>query len=110
MDHPSKYPWSSYGRNALGQADENVIAHREYLNLGRQAEERQRAYRGLFKTHIPEKTLKAIRDSTNRAWVLGSSEFKAKIEAQLGRRSGPLSRGGDRKSAVYREKGKIDRV
>ena len=110
VNHPSKYPWSSYGYNALGQTDDHVTPHREYLGLGRLAGDRQRAYLGLFKTHIPDKTLNDIRESTNRAWVLGSSHFKAYIEKQIGRRSGPLLRGGDRKSEAYRKKSKTNRV
>ncbi|MDX2349630.1 MAG: transposase [Porticoccus sp.] len=110
VDHPSKYPWSSYGYNAMGQTDDNVTPHSEYLSLGKLAEDRQRAYRGLFKTHIADKTLEEIREATNRAWVLGSSGFKAYVEEQVGRRSGPLLRGGDRKSEAYRDKNKINRV
>jgi len=73
-------------------------------------EERQQAYRALFKNHLNEKTLTAIRESTNKAWVLGSSHFKDKIEQQLNRRISPATKGGDRKSAAYRERAKINRV
>jgi len=52
---------------------------------------------------MPERELTAIREATNKAWVLGDDRFKAKIEAKTGRRAVPLGRGGDRKSAEYRE-------
>ena len=103
VDHPSKYPWSSYRCNALGHTDLNVTSHAEYMRLGRQPEERQQAYRALFKSHIAEKTLEEIRDATNKSWALGSSYFKERIEEKLNRRARPLMRGGDRKSVAYRD-------
>lgn len=108
-DHPSKYPWSSYRFNALGGEDVIVVPHAEYLSLGQTAEERQAAYRALFKSHISEKTLEEIRQATNKAWVLGSSYFKEKIAKQLNRPAIPASKGGDRKSAAYREGSHINR-
>ena len=34
VDHPSKYPWSSYRYHALGQSNPLVTPHREYKRLG----------------------------------------------------------------------------
>lgn len=110
VDHPSQYPWSSYHYNALGDTDELVSPHDEYRRLGRTAMARQQAYRALFKTHIGEKMLAEIRESTNKAWVLGSATFKARIQQQLDRRTTPAARGGDRKSASYRRQDEINRV
>ena len=108
-DHPSEYPWSSYRFNALGGEDEIVVPHDEYLSLGQTVEERQAAYRALFKSHISEKTLEEIRQATNKAWVLGSSYFKEKIAKKLNRPAIPTSKGGDRKSAAYRKRTHINR-
>jgi putative transposase len=108
--HPSEYPWSSYHFNALGQVDELVVPHDEYQRLGKTPQEREKAYRALFKTRIAERTLAEIRESTNKAWVLGSSHFKEQVEHQLSRRVSPAARGGDRKSEEYREIQKINRV
>ena len=110
VDHPSAYPWSSYGYNGLGKTDLVVTPHQEYLRLGIESEERQLAYRSLFKSHITEKTLTEIREASNKAWVLGSSRFKQEIEQKLNRRAVPLARGGDRKSSVYRNNSNINRV
>lgn len=110
VDHPSDYPWSSYRYNALGQSDAIVTPHPEYRRLGRLANERQSAYRALFKTRIAERTLEDIRQATNKAWVLGSNRFQQQIERKLGRRAAPLARGGDRKSVAYQQKHKIKRV
>ena len=110
VEHPSEYPWSSYRYNALGEQDPLVVAHREYRRLGKTLEQRQAAYRTLFRAHINEKTLDEIRESTNKAWVLGSSYFKEKIATQINRPVTPSSRGGDRKSVAYKEKQRINRV
>lgn len=100
--HPSEYPWSSYRNNALGQTNELVTPHLEYRRLGKTAEERQAAYRQLFKTHIPESSLDEIRDATNKAWALGNDRFKQRIQKQLERRVEPNAKGGDRKSDKFR--------
>jgi putative transposase len=100
--HPSEYPWSSYHHNALGQPNDWVTPYLEYRRLGKTAEERQAAYRQLFKHHIPEKSITEIREATNKAWVLGNDRFKQRIQKHLERRVEPEARGGDRKSEQFR--------
>jgi putative transposase len=90
-DHPCEYAWSSYRYHALGQSNPLVTPHREYKRLGTTGAERQAAYRQLFRARIPETTLEAIREATNKAWVLGSERFKRRIAKQLDR---PLTSGG----------------
>ena len=101
--HASEYPWSSYQGNALGKPVQLLTAHPIYDQLGKTDEERQSAYRALFRGRMPERDLVAIREATNKAWALGDERFKAQIEAKTGRRSASLGRGGDRKSAAFRE-------
>jgi putative transposase len=108
--HPSEYPWSSYRVNALGLDDPLITAHDEYLRLGSSSEERQVAYRALFKSHISNMTLQEIREATNKAWVLGSGCFKEKIATRLNRPVSPTGRGGDRKSEQYKKSRLINRV
>jgi putative transposase len=103
VKHPSEYPWSSYRYNALGKADHLVKPHSEYLRLGGLEPEREEAYRQLFRTRIPQMTLDAIRESTNKSWVLGSDRFKRRIEKKLGRPVQSTGHGGDRKSEAYRK-------
>ena len=110
VSHPADYPWSSYRCNGLGHGDPLVTPHLEYRRLGATDTDRQSAYRQLFKTRLPEKTLTEIRVATNKAWALGSDRFKRRIEKQLERRASPQSRGGDRKSEKYRHQVKINRV
>ena len=100
--HPSEYPWSSYHANALGQEDALLTPHREYKRLGKAWSERCTAYRQLFRTRIPEKTLDEIRSATNKAWVLGGDRFKRRIAKQVDRPVKSAGHGGDRKSEDYK--------
>ena len=108
VNHPSEYPWSSYRCNALGDSCDVITPHELYQALDKSQEKRQDAYRGLFTSVIDEKTLDAIRDSTNKAWVLGSDYFKKMIDNKVGRPISPSARGGDRKSKAFKKK--INRV
>lgn len=101
--HASEYPWSSFQGNALGKPNELLTPHPLYQRLGKTDAERKAAYRALFRGRMPERDLTAIREATNKAWVLGDDRFKAQIEARTGRRPVPLGRGGDRKSADFKE-------
>lgn len=100
--HPSEYPWSSYRHNALGQTNALVCPHNEFLRLGGTEEVRQAAYRQLFKHHLSEETLGAIREATNKAWVLGNDRFKQRIQKKLERQVEPKAKGGDRKSEQFK--------
>jgi putative transposase len=102
VDDPSKYPWSSYCYNALGQQNHLLTPHLEYKRLGASDTDRQTSYRQLFNVQIPEMTLAAIRKATNKAWVLGSDRFKERMKQELNRPVQPAGHGGDRKSEVYR--------
>ncbi|MFN2308665.1 MAG: transposase, partial [Gammaproteobacteria bacterium] len=84
VDHPPDYPWSSYARNARGAAQPLVTPHSLYRRLGRTDSERQSAYRKLFRAHLSQSDIDAIRTATNRAWVLGNDRFNAKIEKLSG--------------------------
>lgn len=54
--------------------------------------------------------LEEIRNTINKARVLGDEHFRSRIENQLKRRVAPINRRGDRKSDEYRRASKIDRV
>ncbi|MCF6281787.1 MAG: hypothetical protein L3J28_06165 [Candidatus Polarisedimenticolaceae bacterium] len=79
-------------------------------NLRATDEERQAAYRALFRHRLAERTLEALREATNKAWVLGDDRFKAEIESKVNRHCSPKARGGDRKSCEFQKKHKINRV
>ena len=46
---PEEYVWSSYHHNAWGDQSDWLIAHDEYVQLGRATEERCFAFRELFR-------------------------------------------------------------
>jgi putative transposase len=93
VDHPRDYPWSSHRANALGARDPIVTPHDEYLALGADARTRQAAYRSLFDAGLDDSTLGAIRDATNKGWVLGSKRFRDEIATLLDRRTQPTRAG-----------------
>jgi len=99
VDHPAKYPWSSFRHNAMGIETKLIKAHPAYAALGTSDEERRMRYRELFQHAIPDLTLQNIRDACNKSWVLGDNSFKKQIEAQLKHPLPPFPRGGDRKSS-----------
>lgn len=85
---PEDYPWSSYRRNALGEAGLDLdwlSSHEEYSRLDLDDADRQKAYRALFDTAIDRDDLAEIRDCTHKGWALGGERFRAEIEA-LGQR------------------------
>ena len=110
VEHPSQYPWSSYGVNAREKESDLVEPHEIYMRLGTTNKSRQQAYRELFKIHIGENSLMEIRETTNKAWVLGNGRFKQEIEAMTTRQISPKARGGDRRSEKFRDERKINRV
>ena len=101
--HASEYPWSSYQGNALGKHIQLLTPHGLYRQLGTTDPERQGRYRALFRGRLPGRDLAAIREATNKAWVLGDERFKAQIAVKTGRPVVPRGRGGDRKSLAFRE-------
>lgn len=72
VSRASDYPWSSYRGNAVGKRIELLTPHRLYWQLGKTDEERQAAYRALFRGRMSKRELTAIREATNKACVLGS--------------------------------------
>jgi putative transposase len=102
VEQVGDYAWSSYGANALGEDDSLVTPHPEYLRLGRSTKARRAAYRAEAERGLDAAVLQQIRDSTNKAWVLGDPQFCEEIEPLLNRRALPRQRGGDRRSAAFR--------
>lgn len=103
VEHPSEYPWSSYQFNALGMPDKCIKPHLLYTQLGLKGDDRQNNYRKLFDHMIEERTLDDIRQSTNKAWVLGNEQFKDLIAQKIERSVAPKARGGDRRSNIFKK-------
>ncbi len=102
VNDPAEYPWSSYRCNALGENNKLITPHLIYKSLGHNEETRCINYHALFSIHIPTFLIEDIRMATNKAWVLGSESFKAKIEQLTDRQIKPKVRGGDRRSKVFK--------
>ena len=97
VEHPEDYPWSSYNANAYGKENVLLEGHPLYKRLGLNRTSRQKAYRALFDSYLPEKDLNDIRDATNKAWILGNKYFCSSMEGLSGRRATPQNVGRPRK-------------
>ncbi len=75
VDDPTHYRWTSYRANALGQTSPLLTPHPVYLALGAADKARRVAYRGLFRPHLDDEILNAIRLALNQAspWAMSAS-------------------------------------
>jgi putative transposase len=89
VDHPEDYPWSSYAVNSGALTDRFVSPHPEFAALATRPDKRHAAYRALFEEQMDEVLLEAIRDATNSGYPLASEEFKNRVIAPLGWKTGP---------------------
>ena len=90
---PGRYRWSSYAANAHGVPDELVTPHELYSALGDTAWDRCFAYRELFRSALEPCQIHAIRASVQTGTPLGSSRFRAQVEAVLRKRVRQARRG-----------------
>lgn len=86
---PAEYTWSSYRANALGEDNALLTPHFLYNGLGHKKDERQAAYRALFKAHLEDEIINDIQQATNGNFALGNDKFKQEIEQALKRRARP---------------------
>lgn len=90
---PEQYRWSS-ARDHFGLATSSqILDHETYMRLGETSEARGRAYRALMNEPLQQDALSQIRAVVRQGGVLGSDQFKDRIEMQLGRRVRPARRG-----------------
>ncbi|MEA1934962.1 MAG: transposase, partial [Thermodesulfobacteriota bacterium] len=94
---------SSYGYNGQGERADLLSHHSVYQDLGRTSEERQAAYRELFRHELEPGVVDRIRQATNGNFALGNQRFKEKIAAMLGRRVTPGKAGRPRKKTEKKE-------
>jgi putative transposase len=66
VDHPERYPWSSYHSSALGKHDPLVTPHAAYAALGLTDAQRREEYAALFASHIDPGVVDRIRRATVR--------------------------------------------
>lgn len=95
--HPGEYQWSSYAINAQGRRNPIVTPHNSYDALGNNAEQRQYAYRELFRQQMDSALIHDVRESLNQELVLGSDKFKDKIKEMSKRQ---VRRGRDGRPSI----------
>lgn len=87
LAHPGEYQWSSYGTNAQGGASPLIRPHPVYMGLGLTDEERQAAYRELFRYELDPGLVDEIRRATCGGLVLGSERFAQEVAMLAGCRT-----------------------
>jgi len=83
VEHPSDYAWSSHQFNALGKPVDFLTPHAAWLALGGTDEDRQHAYRNLFKHPLEELQIESLRYGLRKCLPTGSDRFKRQIEQAL---------------------------
>jgi len=96
VDDAGHYRWTSYRANGLGQPDARLSPHPLYRALGRDDNERQAAYRALFRAHLDRAAIDDIRLALNQSQPLGNARFYAKVEQMTGIRREAKPRGRPR--------------
>jgi putative transposase len=85
VESPAAYPWSSFRANALGRGDALLSLHPVLAALGSDPRMRSLAYRALFDLPLGDEVVEEIRLYTRQQRVLGSSHFRACVEARVER-------------------------
>ncbi|NOT20257.1 MAG: transposase [Sideroxydans sp.] len=96
VNDPAHYRWSSYRSNGLGQHSNILTPHPLYLSLGTTDEERQSAYRALFRAQLDDHAISDIRLALNQNQPLGNERFYQHIEQMTGQRRESKPRGRPR--------------
>ena len=97
VKNPGEYLWSSYRYNAHGEINSVIKPHELYLLLGNTFEERNYAYRELFRVDLHDEDIHQIRQSVDQNYPLGNNRFTKLIEKTLNRSVGQEQRGRPRK-------------
>lgn len=90
VDHPEKYPWSSFHANALGRMDPIVTPHERYLALAGNELDRLGTYRAICAVPFDVPTLDVVRSSIHKSWALGDTRFRDHVSRTTGRRARPF--------------------
>jgi len=93
---PGEYPWSSYRFNALGEGQHPVRPHPSWLALGADKAARRRRHVELVAGGMTKRQMERIRRGTRKGLPIGSTGFRAEIEATLGMKLGDGRRGRPR--------------
>lgn len=86
VEHPADYRWSSYRVNGQAEQSTLISSHRLYNELGQNSQQRQTAYRELFRYELEPRLIDEIREATSGNYVLGNERFAEHIAVALNRR------------------------
>ena len=95
--------WTSAGHHFGLRADPLVTEHAGFWALGNTPFDREAGYRGLFERGLSRQEVDTILRAATRGWVLGSTEFAARLGKETGRRTQPLPRGRPGKGRSSKE-------
>ncbi len=94
----ASYPWSSHAHHLGLEKNPVITDHPEYWALGNTPFQREAAYKTLSE-FVPQASLvEEIETATQKAWALGSEEFKRQLAKLTPRRLSPVPRGRPSKS------------
>ena len=93
LDHPAKYRWSSFAANALGESNNIIRCHDEYLGLGNNMTSRRKVYRQQFEIPIDKNETQLIQQSLHSGTPVGNEKFQRYIERVTGNKVGSYKRG-----------------
>jgi putative transposase len=86
VGRPSEYLWSSARFHGFGISDhaggddDLIVDHGLYLGLGSHREERQEAYRELFRGHMDDDFIHKLGRVFTQEQILGDSQFREVVE------------------------------
>jgi len=86
VTRPVDYRWSSHACNTGRRSETLISPHPEFLALGNESLKRHESYGSLFADDVDTSLMRAIRESTNGGYPLGSESFKSSMSGLVGRR------------------------
>jgi putative transposase len=81
-----EYPWTSYAHHIGAKSDPLITDHSLYWALGNTPFEREAAYKALVEQALTSDEASVLEAVTRKGGVLGSEQFKVKLERQTNRR------------------------
>lgn len=103
VKYPGDFQWSSYGSNGQGKKCDLISPHPLYQALGKSEEEKQSAYRELFRYDLESGEIDKIRKATNGNFAVGARRFQEEISEMLGRRVFPGKAGRPKKKTQQKQ-------
>jgi putative transposase len=107
-DKPDDYRWSSYAHHVGDKADALIADHPIYWALGNTPFEREAIYKQFMAQVASREEIDGLRESVKKGWVLGSEQFKNRLEKSENRSLRPGKRGRPAKKKLETEQQAAD--